>query len=72
VTGGQNSSCLGLLIPMREREEVEKGHRRVNMVQILYTHKCKWKKLSHETIPGMGVIKENGGGGEFKYIFDIL
>jgi hypothetical protein len=30
---------------MREGEEVEKGHRRVNMVQILYTHKCKWKKL---------------------------
>jgi hypothetical protein len=25
------------------REEVEKGHRRVNIVQILYTHICKWK-----------------------------
>jgi hypothetical protein len=26
-----------------------------------------------ETVPGMGVMKENGGGGEFNYdIFDIL
>jgi hypothetical protein len=33
------------------------------------------KMISVETIPGMGkeAIKENGGGGEFKYdIFDIL
>jgi hypothetical protein len=33
------------------------------------------KMISVETIPGMGrrEIKENGGGGEFKYdIFDIL
>jgi hypothetical protein len=31
------------------------------------------KMISVETIPGMGLgIKENGGGGEFKYdIFDI-
>jgi hypothetical protein len=25
------------------REEVEKGRGRVNIVQILYTHVCKWK-----------------------------
>jgi hypothetical protein len=25
------------------REEVEKGHGRVNTVQIHYTHVCKWK-----------------------------
>jgi hypothetical protein len=33
------------------------------------------KMISVETIPGMGEkgMKENGGGGEFKYdIFDIL
>jgi hypothetical protein len=33
------------------------------------------KMIPGETIPGMGegMIKENGGGGEFKYdIFDIL
>jgi hypothetical protein len=27
----------------RRREDVEKGCRRVNMVQILCTHVCKWK-----------------------------
>jgi hypothetical protein len=50
---------------------VKKG----DMVQILCTHVCKWKKRLVETIPGVvGVgIKENGGGGELKYdIFDIL
>jgi hypothetical protein len=55
-------------------KDVEKGCRRVNIVQILFTHVCKWKMTPVETIPGMeGGIKENGGGGEFKYgIFDIL
>jgi hypothetical protein len=29
--------------------------------------------ISVETIPGMGGIKQNSGGGEFKYdIFDML
>jgi hypothetical protein len=39
------------------------------------TQVCKWKNEPVETIPGMGEgrIKENDGGGEFKYdIFDIL
>jgi hypothetical protein len=46
------------------------------MVQILCTHKCKWKKtcllrLLQEW--GEERIKENGGGDEFKYdIFDIF
>jgi hypothetical protein len=41
----------------RRGEEVGKGCGRVNMVQILCTHVCKWKTRSVETIPGMG-----GGG----------
>jgi hypothetical protein len=49
-----------------------KGHGRVNVVQILCTHVCKWKiETCVETVPGMvcvcvwvGEIKENGGGGE--------
>jgi hypothetical protein len=36
-------------------EEVGKDCRRVNMVQILCTHLCKWKNGPVETIPGMGV-----------------
>jgi hypothetical protein len=44
-------------------EEMGKGCRRVNMVQILCVHVCKWK----------GEIQENDGGREFRYdIFDIL
>jgi hypothetical protein len=27
----------------RKVEEVEKGHGRVNIVQIVYTYVCKWK-----------------------------
>jgi hypothetical protein len=33
----------------------------VNIVQILYTHTCKWKNILVETIPGIreeGQIKE--------------
>jgi hypothetical protein len=39
------------------------------MVQILCTHLCKWKNVPVETIPGMeeGNLKENTGGGSFKY-----
>jgi hypothetical protein len=54
---------------------VGKGCRRVNMMQILCTHVFKWKNETIETIPGRGEweIKENDGGGKFKYdIFDIL
>jgi hypothetical protein len=38
-------------------------------------HVCKYKNDTFETSPGMGkgVVKENGGGDEFKYdIFDTL
>jgi hypothetical protein len=55
-------------------EDVGKGCRRVNMVQILCIHVCKWK---NETCCNYskngGRIKENVGGGEFNYdIFDKL
>jgi hypothetical protein len=51
------------------REEVGKGYRRVNILQILYTDKYKWKtdtcsKYSRNRSEG---IKENDGGGESKY-----
>jgi hypothetical protein len=42
-------------------QEVGTGCRRVNMVQILCTHVCKWKMRPVETIPGMG---EGGNKGE--------
>jgi hypothetical protein len=49
--------------------ELKEGGRRVNMVEILHTHVCRWK---HETCGnyfrnGGGRIKENNGGGESKY-----
>jgi hypothetical protein len=34
-------------------KEMGKGHGKVNMVQILGTHVCKWKMIPVETIPGM-------------------
>jgi hypothetical protein len=45
------------------------------MVQILCRHECQWKKDTcwNYFSNGDGVIKKNGGGGEFKYdIFDKL
>jgi hypothetical protein len=51
-------------------EDVGKGCRRVNMVQILCTHVCKQKNETRNRGKG---IKENSGGGEFNYdIFDML
>jgi hypothetical protein len=47
----------------------------MNMVQILCTHVCQLKLIPVETVLGMGggMIKKNGGTGEFKYdIFDTL
>jgi hypothetical protein len=57
-------------------DERRKWCMRVNMLQILCTHECKQKKryllkLFQEW--GVGRIKENGGGHEFKYdIFHIV
>jgi hypothetical protein len=51
-------------------EEVGEGCKRVNMMQILCTHGCKWtkKRFLVETFLNRGVgIKENGGGGKLKY-----
>jgi hypothetical protein len=55
------------------RENVHNG--KVNIVQLLCIHVCKWKNDAFKTIPRIevGGIKENDGGGEFKYdIFEIL
>jgi hypothetical protein len=54
--GGPTSSGRG--------EDIRKGYKRVNMVEILCTHVWKWK---NETGRQGGGIKENGGGGEFNY-----
>jgi hypothetical protein len=35
-------------------EEVGKEYRRVNMVQLLCTHVCKWKMIPIENSSGMG------------------
>jgi hypothetical protein len=54
---------------------VGKRCKRVNMVWILCTHECKEKKKDTcwNDFLNWGRIKENGGGGKFKYgIFDIL
>jgi hypothetical protein len=69
----QSRFCRGQRVGSSRRgEDVEKECRRVNIVQILCTHVCKWKMRPVETIPGMGGegIKKNDGGGEFNY--DIL
>jgi hypothetical protein len=66
LPGGNGTSGRG--------EDVGKGCVRVNIVQLLYTHVCKWKMIPVETIPGneVGGIKENVGRDEFKYdIFDV-
>jgi hypothetical protein len=49
------------------------GCRSVNMVQILCTHVCKWKNEICGNYSRNGGVKENDGGGKFKYdIFDTL
>jgi hypothetical protein len=48
-------------------EDIRKRCRRVNVVEILYTH----RKMRHvEAIPGMvgRRIKENNRGGKFNYV----
>jgi hypothetical protein len=66
--GGQDLSLVG------GRKLSEKG-RKINMMQIMYTHVCKCKTLPVETVLGIsgGGIKESMKGVEFKYgIFDTL
>jgi hypothetical protein len=52
-TGGQNRSCL-LGWYQWKGEDVRKGCRKVNMVQILCVHVCKWKTETVKTILRMG------------------
>jgi hypothetical protein len=47
----------------------------MNMVQIMYRHVCKSKKIPVEMVPRMrgGALKDSTAEGEFKYdIFDTL
>jgi hypothetical protein len=70
---GGTGPARGVSTSGRE-EAVEKESRRVNIVQILGTHACKWRNdtCSNCTRNAEG-IKENGGGSQFKYdIFDTL
>jgi hypothetical protein len=70
---GRTSPAWGLVTS--QSRKVEKRCGRMNMVQILYTHVCKWKMRPVKLFQKweMGVIKENGGGGEFKCdVFNIL
>jgi hypothetical protein len=55
-------------------EWMEKGYRKVNMVQILYTHRCKWKMIPVETNPEMveGGERNTVEGMNSSMIFDIL
>jgi hypothetical protein len=69
-TEGWNRSCLGVGSNSGRGEEVGKGNGRVYIVQTLCTH-VHGKIIPVETIPGMGSVKENDGGDEFNYIFDI-
>jgi precorrin-2 methylase len=55
------------------REEMTgKGVRKLNTVQIMYTHVCKCKNdtLPVEIVPGIGggKVKESSERGEIKYI----
>jgi hypothetical protein len=62
------------LVPMGRREDISKGCRRVNVVEILCTYENE-KMRPVKTFPGtqgMGRIKENCGGGEFEFNCDIL
>jgi hypothetical protein len=60
------------LVPI-EWEELGKGCGKVHIVLILCTHVCKWKNETCSNFRNRDrKVKENGGGGEFKYdIFDI-
>jgi hypothetical protein len=62
-------------LPGAVGSDVEGGGlcRRVNMVQILYTDVCKWKNdTCWNSSRNGGRMKENDGGGEFKYIHFFL
>jgi hypothetical protein len=62
-TARQNISCLWIGISGR-RENIRKGCKRVNLVEILCTHVQKWKNETcwNYSRNGGGEIKENDGG----------
>jgi hypothetical protein len=45
----------GMVGTSGRREEMGKWHGWVNVVQILYTHVCKWKMVPVETVVGNGI-----------------
>jgi hypothetical protein len=45
---------VGGFIPVGAGKEVGKGYMKLNMVQTICTHVCKWKVIPVETIPGIG------------------
>jgi hypothetical protein len=63
-TGRYNRSCLGVGTSVRG-EDIRKGYRRVNMVEIHVFMYVNGKMRLNETIIRMGGIKENDGRGEF-------
>jgi hypothetical protein len=64
--------CGGVGFNGRE-EDAGREYRRVNIVQIPWTHVCKWNMIPVETIPGMegGGVKENGRGVNLSMIYLI-
>jgi hypothetical protein len=46
--------CPGEVVGTVGREEVVKRDRRMNMVQIMCIHVCKYKTIPVETVPGIG------------------
>jgi hypothetical protein len=72
-TSGWNRSCLGEVGTSGREEDMEKGCRRVTIVQILCTRICKWEVIPVETIPaiGEGEIKENDEGVNSNMIYLI-
>jgi hypothetical protein len=62
-------------VPVGMGEVVGKGGRKVNKVQVLCTHVCKCKNdtFRNYSKDGVGEMRENSGGNEFKYyIFDTF
>jgi hypothetical protein len=45
-TGRQNMFCLGGADNSGRGEDIRKGSQRMNIVEILDTHVCKWKNES--------------------------
>jgi hypothetical protein len=44
----------------RRGKELRKMYRKVNIMEILYTHECKWKNGTDETVRNMGRVSKRG------------